>query len=46
MTTTTRDGHGFVDLFDGCSLDGWFIAPRILGSVWPGGPDVSEIYSG
>ena len=27
MTTTTRDGHGFVDLFDGCSLDGWFIAP-------------------
>jgi hypothetical protein len=29
MTTTTRDGHGFVGLFDGCSLDGWFIAPPI-----------------
>ncbi|WP_241710820.1 3-keto-disaccharide hydrolase [Arthrobacter bambusae] len=33
---------GFVPLFDGVSLAGWHTAPRIYGSVYPGGPSVLE----
>lgn len=33
---------GFVPLFDGVSLAGWHAAPRIYGSVYPGGPSVLE----
>ena len=36
----TPDGGGFVPLFDGVSMAGWHAAPRIYGSVYPGGPSV------
>jgi len=35
-----------VSLFDGHSLKGWFAAPRIYGTVFPGGPKVLDIIPG
>jgi hypothetical protein len=29
-------------LFDGATLTGWHAGPRVYGSMWPGGPKVSE----
>lgn len=40
----TLDDNGFVPLFDGVSLSGWRAAPRIYGSVYPGGPSVLEMF--
>jgi len=40
MSDVSNDG--FVPLFDGVSLAGWHAAPRIYGSVYPGGPSVLE----
>lgn len=31
-----------VDLFDGVTLDGWVVQPRVYGSAWPGGPNVYD----
>ncbi len=40
--STAPDDEAFVPLFDGVSLAGWHTAPRIYGSVYPGGPSVLE----
>lgn len=40
----TLDDNGFIPLFDGVSLSGWRAAPRIYGSVYPGGPSVLEMF--
>ncbi|SDG80716.1 3-keto-disaccharide hydrolase [Microbacterium pygmaeum] len=32
-----------ISLFDGHSLTGWFAAPRIYGSVYPGGPELLDL---
>jgi hypothetical protein len=47
MTETVdavRDTNGFVAMFDGSSLAGWHTAPRIYGSLYPGGPSVLDIF--
>jgi hypothetical protein len=41
---TLDDGEGFVPLFNGTSLAGWRTAPRIYGSLYPGGPSVLEVF--
>jgi hypothetical protein len=38
------DENGFVPIFDGASLSGWHRAPRIYGSLYPGGPSVLEVF--
>jgi hypothetical protein len=32
-----------VPLFDGSTLDGWHPAPRVYGTLYPGGPQVREV---
>lgn len=32
----------YVDLFDGSTLAGWHPAPRVYGTLWPGGPHVHD----
>ena len=44
MTNTAADETSFRPLFDGKTLDGWFAAPRIYGTRWPGGPEVLDIW--
>jgi hypothetical protein len=39
-----NENDGFVSLFDGKTLDGWFATPRTYGAMWPGGPTVQEAY--
>ncbi|WP_320203620.1 3-keto-disaccharide hydrolase [Agrobacterium rosae] len=41
---TNSDDTGFVPLFDGKTLEGWFATPRTYGEMWPGGPTVSEAH--
>jgi len=41
---THADENGFVSLFDGKTLNGWFATPRTYGQMWPGGPTVQEAY--
>jgi hypothetical protein len=41
MAQTTE--RGFVALFDGRTLDGWYTASRSYGTMWPGGPTVREL---
>jgi Domain of Unknown Function (DUF1080) len=41
---THVDENGFVSLFDGKTLDGWFATPRSYGEMYPGGPNVLEAY--
>jgi hypothetical protein len=36
---------GYVPLFDGSTLDGWHPAPRVYGTVYPGGPHVHELFA-
>jgi Domain of Unknown Function (DUF1080) len=43
---TTNDEDGFVSLFDGKTLGGWFATPRTYEEMWPGGPTVHEAYPG
>src|SRR6476646_4352878 len=38
--------HGFVSLFNGHDLTGWFATPRSYGELWPGGPTVAQAYPG
>jgi hypothetical protein len=40
----TPHEDGFVPLFDGETLAGWRTAPRIYGSLYPGGPSVLEMF--
>jgi hypothetical protein len=40
-----RFGDGYVPLFDGSTLDGWHPAPRVYGTVYPGGPHVHELFT-
>jgi len=40
MTTVEQ---GFVPLFNGRDLTGWFPTPRTYGELWPGGPTVAEV---
>ncbi|SEH00892.1 protein of unknown function [Nonomuraea solani] len=37
------DDDGFVPLFDGSTLRGWHAAPRVYGSLYPGGPHVHDV---
>jgi len=39
---TTAVPEGFVPLFDGRTLDGWHAAPRVYGTVRPGGPHLHD----
>lgn len=41
---THADENGFVSLFDGKTLNGWFATPRTYGEMWPGGPTVQEAH--
>jgi Domain of Unknown Function (DUF1080) len=41
---THADEDGFVSLFDGKTLNGWFATPRTYGEMWPGGPNVLQAY--
>lgn len=43
---TSQDLDGFVSLFDGKTLDGWFSVPRTYDEMWPGGPTVQQAYPG
>lgn len=43
---TTPDERGFVPLFNGADLSGWFTTPRTYDEMWPGGPSVHEAYPG
>lgn len=40
-----HDEHGYVPLFDGETLAGWRVIPRVYGAVYPGGPDLSEFFA-
>jgi hypothetical protein len=37
------DESGFEPLFDGRTLDGWEIIPRVYGDVYPGGPSLASV---
>ena len=37
---------GFVPLFNGRDLTGWFATPRTYGELWPGGPTVADVAPG
>ena len=43
MNLDTFDDDGFVSLFDGTTLNGWHPAPRIYGTLYPGGPSVHDV---
>ena len=38
--------EGFVPLFNGRDLTGWFATPRTYDALWPGGPTVAEVAPG
>lgn len=42
----TSINPGFVPLFNGRDLSGWFATRRMYGSIWPGGPTVFEARPG
>jgi hypothetical protein len=37
---------GFVPLFNGTDLTGWFATPRSYGTLWPGGPTLQQLRPG
>ncbi|CVI64091.1 DUF1080 domain-containing protein (plasmid) [Agrobacterium leguminum] len=41
---TDADENGFVPIFDGSTLNGWFATPRTYGQMWPGGPTVQDAH--
>ncbi|AXJ09805.1 DUF1080 domain-containing protein [Arthrobacter sp. PM3] len=41
-TPGASSADGFTPLFDGASLAGWHAAPRVYGTLYPGGPSVLE----
>lgn len=44
MNPGSLDGEGFASLFDGTSLAGWHPAPRVYGTVYPGGPHLLDVF--
>jgi hypothetical protein len=42
---TAQDG-GFVSLFNGRDLTGWFATPRTYSELWPGGPTIQQALPG
>ena len=38
--------RGFVPLFNGRNLTGWFATPRTYGTLWPDGPTVADVAPG
>jgi hypothetical protein len=38
------DDSGYRPLFDGASLDGWTVIPRVYGNLYPGGPPASTYF--
>ncbi|MFI6693027.1 DUF1080 domain-containing protein [Streptomyces sp. NPDC050433] len=44
MKLDTFDDEGFISLFDGNSLTGWHPAPRVYGTVYPGGPHLLDVF--
>jgi hypothetical protein len=38
------DDAGFEPVFDGRTLDGWEIIPRVYGAVFPGGPSLVSVF--
>jgi hypothetical protein len=52
MTTLPRDQHpdvfsddGYRPIFDGRTLHGWRVIPRVYGAVHPGGPQLAELFA-
>jgi hypothetical protein len=45
MHLETFDDTGFVDLFDGKTLEGWHPVPRVYGAIYPGGPAVDTYFA-
>lgn len=43
MNLETFDETGFVNLFDGYTLDGWHMEPRVYGALYPGGPGIETL---
>lgn len=41
-----HDETGFRSIFDGRTLDGWHAAPRVYGTVRPGGPLLADVSDG
>lgn len=33
----------YVSLFNGTNLDGWFVSPRAYGTLYPGGPHLTDV---
>jgi hypothetical protein len=44
MDLDSSDSEGFASLFDGISLAGWHPAPRVYGTVYPGGPHLLDVF--
>jgi hypothetical protein len=44
MELETFSEEGFRPLFDGKSLTGWHVAPRLYGTVYPGGPPLLTLF--
>ena len=42
----TTDDEGFVPLFNGRDLTGWYATPRSYHELWPGGPTLQEAVPG
>jgi hypothetical protein len=38
------DEAGYSPIFDGATLDGWRVIPRVYGAVRPGGPPLAEVF--
>ena len=46
LAPVSRSDEGFVPLFNGRDLTGWFATPRSYGELWPGGPTVADVAPG
>lgn len=45
MKLDTFSEEGFEPLFDGSTLDGWHAAPRVYGTIYPGGPHLNTLFA-
>lgn len=39
------DDAGWTAIFDGRTLTGWHVIPRIYGDIAPGGPDIADLFA-
>jgi hypothetical protein len=39
------DDAGFTPIWDGATLDGWSVIPRVYGAVRPGGPLLADVFA-